>query len=133
MKRLSIILFMLISTQLYAPRGLAEISIIETTSINPYEKIWSAVKWVETQDRDMINYQEGAFGRGQIRQCKLDEYNQKTVNHYTLQDCMKEPVSRKVFMWHMMEYNDTDLAIRRWNGSGPATYEYLRKVREQYD
>ena len=89
-----------------------------------------AVKAVElgSLPGSTINYTEGAYGPGQIRQCKLDDYNLATGSCYTLDDCLKEPVARKIFIWHMLKYNDIDLGIRRWNGSGPATYKYLEKV-----
>jgi hypothetical protein len=124
-----LLLFLLISTALFAPGPGGSICLLAQEPIRPYEKIWAAVKWVETRDRDTINYQEGAYGRGQIRQCKLDEYNGATGKHYKLRDMLKEKNSKEVFMWHMMQYNDIELAVKRWNGSGPMTAVYWKKVR----
>jgi hypothetical protein len=125
---LTIILILSIS-RLFAPCGPA-LFISKTEGINPYLQIWEAVKVIETGSTpDTINYIEGAYGPGQIRQAKLDDYNQAHGTNYTLMDCMNEGLSRKIFCWHCSKFNDIDLAIRRWNGSGPATYEYLKKIK----
>jgi hypothetical protein len=123
------ILTWLLFTTLFAPVSLTVIHLTIPVSIEPYREIYKAVKMVESADRDTINYTEGAYGRAQIRQCKLDEYNKATGSSFVLQDCMKEEVTRQIFMWHMMQYNDIELAIKRWNGSGPATEIYLKKVK----
>ena len=99
--------------------------------IDPYAKIWEAVKWVETRNRDTINYHEQAYGRGQIRRDKLKDYNKANGTKYRLTDCMNEKTSKKIFYWHMRQYDDKMLAVRRWNGSGPKSYEYLNKVKKR--
>jgi len=99
--------------------------------INPFLLVWEAVKFVETRNNpDTINYTEMAYGPGQIRQEKLDDFNLANGTNFTLIDCLDEKISKRIFMWHCMRYNECDLAIRRWNGSGPETYKYLEKVNE---
>jgi hypothetical protein len=135
MKKLFMILLFVVPAffmpvELLAPAAGKFITIVQSSAIRPYDNIARAVRWWETRDRDTINYEEGAHGRYQIRQCKLDEYNKATGNHYRLQDCMEEKVSSRIFFWHMMQYNDTDTAIKRWNGSGPLTVIYLRNIKQ---
>jgi hypothetical protein len=122
-------------TGLLAPSGINALCIIEPEVLNPYLPVWTGVKYVEIGNLpdSTINYDEDAYGPGQIRQAKLEDFNLATGKSYTLKDCLKEHVAREIFMWHCMQHIDIDLAIRCWNGSGPATYEYLKKVRRQYD
>lgn len=121
-------LMVLISVRLFAPGGPA-IFIPEAEGINPYLQVWTAVKFVETGVHPAtINYMEQAYGPGQIRQAKLDDYNLAHGTDFTLMECLEEGLSLKIFSWHCNQYNDIDLAIRRWNGSGPATFDYLKKV-----
>jgi hypothetical protein len=134
-KALIIIMFLTASADLFAP-GWTELPIGAGMAINPYIPVWKAVKWVELQGKPdtTINRDEWAYGPGQIRQAKLDDFNKaralrlRSVPEYTLQDCLHESVAREIFMWHCMQYNDTELAVKRWNGSGPRAEEYLKKV-----
>lgn len=129
-KYFPILLLIILQSGVYAPAGKVYFYINAGQAINPYQDVWTAVKTVEIGSfpDSTINHDEGAYGPGQIRQCKLDDYNLATGSCYTLDDCLREPVARNIFMWHMMHYNNIDLGIRRWNGSGPETYEYLKKV-----
>lgn len=131
MKSLLIILFLSISIQLFAPSAVRTLPIFMPEEINVYLQTWKAVKFVEIGllPDTTINDEEWAYGPGQIRQPKLDDFNLATGKNYTLRDCLKEPIAKEVFIWHCTQYNDIDLAIRRWNGSGPATYKYLEKVK----
>ncbi len=96
---------MIISAQLYAPAGYPCFYIPPGEDINPYLDTWKAVKAVEigSLPDTTINYTEGAYGPGQIRQAKLKDYNTATGDSLTLRDCLAEPVARRVFMWHMMQ------------------------------
>jgi hypothetical protein len=130
-KFILILLLNILSIALFAPVS-GTIIIFSPKIINPFIRVWQAVKIVETGNNpDTINYHEHAYGPGQIHQEKLDDYNLANGTSYTLMDCLNEGISRKIFLWHCSKYNDTDLAIRRWNGSGPATFEYLAKVKIQ--
>jgi hypothetical protein len=123
----SLLLCLLFST-LFAPEA-SRLTVVEHQPLNPYTEVYRAVKLVESGDREVINYNEGAYGRAQIRQCKLDEYNEATGSSFVLWDCMSDIVTERIFMWHMMQYNDIEIGIRRWNGSGPMTEIYLDKVK----
>ena len=101
----------------------------EAEGYNPYLSVWEAVKFHESRNNCFrINWEEMAYGPGQIRQCKLDEYNNANGTHYTLQDCFVEEISREIFMWHCMKYNSIETAVKRWNGSGPATEIYWNTI-----
>ncbi len=130
MKTIILILLIILYADLFAP-GRGELLIGAGEGINPWIPAWKAVKCVELQGKPdtTINRDEWAYGPGQIRQAKLDDFNQATRKNYTLQDCLREPVAREIFMWHCCQYRDIDTAIMRWNGSGPMAEEYLKNVK----
>ena len=105
---------------------------IETAKpIKPVHLLWEAVKMVESANiHSIINKSEGAYGCGQIRQVKLNEYNKATGSAIKLKDCLNEEISRKIFFWHCSKYSSLELAAKRWNGSGPATERYWNKVKK---
>ena len=126
-------ILMLFSLSLKAPSDKRAV-IIQPEAIQPYEALSKAVDIVETNcnpfavgDKHMESW---SYGIKQIRQIKLDWYNDRTGSNYTLKDCFDVSVSNEIFMYHMMQYNDTGYAIRKWNGSGIKTYAYLNKVKK---
>lgn len=107
------------------------IYLTELEAIKPYEAIIRAVTIVESAgDTYALNKREGAYGSLQIRQIKLDWYYNKTGICYKLTDCFKESVSREIFIYHMSQYSDIEEGIKKWNGSGKKTIEYLIKVKK---
>lgn len=130
MKSIFLLLILaLLCAKLYAP-GDGAIPLREPAEINPYGDIWEAVCWVESRhNANAINMAEQAYGIAQIRECKLNDYNKARGSDHVITDCYCPELSRKIFMWHCAQYDNQDEAVRRWNGSGPATYEYLAKVR----
>jgi hypothetical protein len=126
------IFLIVISTILYAPGSPSLFITEEARPINPILMYWMAVRIVESNNRcDTINRSEDAYGCGQIRQPKLDDYNLATGDSLFLADCLEEPPSRKVFVWHCLRYHSIETAVKRWNGSGPATEIYWKKVTKQ--
>lgn len=101
-------------------------------AIRPYEAIWNAVRFIEIGEmpNETINYEEQAYGPGQIRQIKLDWYYNRTGIRHSLRDCFSEEVSKSIFFYHMMQYPNIDRGIKAWNGSGPKTEIYLSKVKK---
>lgn len=130
MKSLYLLLILTaLSAKLYAP-GDRAILLERPAVINPFTDHWDAVCWIESRyDPLVINPAEQAYGISQIRQCKLDDYNLAHGTSFKLTDCLDPVFSRKVFMWHCCQYPDPDEAVRRWNGSGPDSYDYLDNVR----
>lgn len=133
-KKLIVILLLWIPVQLLAPAERC-LTIIQTEAINPYIPYWNAVGYVESRfDPYAINKEDpngGSHGIVQIGQEKLDEYNTANGTHYTLQDCYDIEISRKIFMWHMMQFNDIEIAVKRWNGSGPKTLDYWELIQNR--
>jgi hypothetical protein len=129
-KTVIMVIFLTICLNLFAP-GAPSLFIEREKPLSPVCEVWFAVKMVESYGiESIINHKEGAYGCGQIRQVKLNEYNKATGEHITLQDCLSEKVSKKIFLWHCSRYSDLELAVKRWNGSGPATVKYWNKVKK---
>lgn len=124
-----IIILLICSLTLLAP-GNQTIIIAAGQSINPYEKLWEAVKIVESRNNPLaFNRHEGAYGVAQIRQVKLNEYYKYTGHRIKLRECFSEEVSKDIFMWHCMKHQDIETSARRWNGSGPMTTKYWNNIK----
>lgn len=132
MKRYLLVLTLVLHINLYAP-GSHVLMLIEGSAINPYESLFNATSIVESSKNALaINVEEQAFGLLQVRQCKLDEFNRATGREYTLRDCFDPEISREIFMWHCSAHGPYDIktASKRWNGSGPLTERYWRKIKK---
>lgn len=134
MKKLIILLGMLlIGNKLLAP-VVDEVKLFVFAPTQPYEKLWEAVCFVESSFNPLaVNESEGAYGISQIRQIKLDWYEKQTGIRYTLQDCFDKEISKSIFLYHMDCYDDPEISIRKWNGSGPQTDIYWRKIQKYLD
>lgn len=128
MKYIISILLMFIALKLSAPN--VNTMYIEHSEglTDPFVVLWDWVSWVEARQQDIISKTEPAYGRGQITKAKLREFNAATGKHYTLKDCLKEPISREIFLWHCKSYKSFEWAAKRWNGSGKAIIKYWNKV-----
>jgi len=109
------------------------IAILEATPIRPYDAIFKAVCRIESNnnpfavgDKHLKGY---SYGIAQIRQIKLDDYFRLTGIRYTTDDMFDVVKAKEVFVHHMMQYNDVDYAVKRWNGKGVTTLAYLEKVK----
>lgn len=133
MKR-SLILFLFFCLPLLAAEPDFRVYIIAPEPINIYLITWEAVKQVESKGDDFaVNEKEQAYGAGQIRQCKLIDYNRANNAVLNLQDCFDEAVSRKVWLWHCSQYSDLETICRTWNGgpdgmSKESTVEYWNLI-----
>jgi hypothetical protein len=110
------------------------LNIIESKPINPFEKIWTAVCDVESEfDSLAYNPLEEATGIAQIRPCKLFDYNYSTGANYALNDCYSPQISKQIFMYFADQIGpyELDKIVMRWNGSGPMTLDYLKRVKEK--
>ena len=134
MKMLAILsILMLFTLSLKAPSDSRAV-IIQPEAIQPYEAIWNAVCKVESNNDPFVigdkHLRQYSYGVAQIRQIRLDDYYDRTGIQYTPKEMFDPVKSKEVFMYFMMQYNDTDLAVRRWNGAGYRTYAYLNKVKK---
>lgn len=103
----------------------------ESQPINPYQSMIYAIGMVECSlDTLAYNPEENAVGYFQIRPIRLQDYNNRTGSNYTLQDMYDYHKAEKVFLYYAKLLKDPDLIIRKWNGSGPKSYEYLNKVKK---
>lgn len=78
-----------------------------------------------------VNKIEQAYGYFQIRQVRLDDYYERTGIKYTLGDMLNYQKAERVFLHYAIEigYRDPGKIARDWNGSGPKTWEYWKKVK----
>lgn len=102
--------------------------------ISPFEPLMHAIGIVETMGNTLaFNELEGAAGIFQIRQVRIDEYNRQTRGSFRLSDMFEYENSRKVFLHFASQigpYNFEKIA-KSWNGSGPMTEFYWRRIRSQ--
>lgn len=139
MKTILIILFLFISFRLYAPVNEGML-IFKSDGINPFEQIWKAICQVESSNNPLAYHLEknghASIGIAQIQQSRVDHYNYKTNNHYTLDDMYDTTISRNIFMWYACyigPYNIEKIA-REWNGGTKgmkkrSTIKYWNKVK----
>lgn len=134
MRKIFAITFSFLSINLFAPDDNSVI-IPVPLEINPWLDLWNATCIVESENNpSKINFQEGAYGIVQIRQCKLDDFNKTTSKDYRISTVLSESVSREIFLHHCSECNSKEEAARKWNGgpkgmSKPQTKDYWEKIR----
>jgi hypothetical protein len=134
MKRLILTLVLLSLWKMLLAPTYPVVYIPYAEAIRPYEKIWQAVCFIESSDNPLAyNKIENAVGIAQIRQCRIDDYNKRTGKSLRLIEMYEPALSKQVFMFYCGLFGpyNTDLIIRKWNGTGKKTYEYLAKVKER--
>jgi len=83
-------------------------------------------------DTTAYNELEMAAGFFQIRPIRVEDYNRRTGNRYTLDDMFSYEISEKIFLYFATQigpYNIEKIA-RDWNGSGAKTTEYWERIKE---
>ncbi len=100
--------------------------------IEPFRHLINAIGLVESL-RDTLAYNpvEKATGFFQIRPIRLNDYNKRTGNTFALKDMFNYKISEKIFLYYASEIgpNDFEKIARNWNGSGPHTTFYWRRVK----
>jgi hypothetical protein len=133
MKRtLIMFLFVFCSLISFAPAHM-EFYIPEGTAIqkleNNYDDLIEAISKYESNNNDsIVNPKEQAYGRLQIRQCRIDHYNRLTGKNYTLKDMFDFSKAREVFLY-FAEGKTFESAAKSWNGSGPMTISYWECIK----
>lgn len=131
MKTILILFLFLLSTHSKTPDA-PVLYIQESEGINPYTKIWNVVCYVESKNNPFaVNSNDpngGSFGIAQIGRLKIAEFNKANGTNYTPMDCFNVDLSKRVFIWHCMNYHNIEAAVKAWNGSGKATLEYWQKI-----
>lgn len=108
-------------------------TIVYPDPVEPYKKLIHAIGMVETMhDTLSFNPVEQAVGYFQIRPIRLQDYNRRTGNKYALKDMYDYKISEKIFLYYADQigpYNFEKIA-KNWNGSGPRTYYYWKRVKK---
>ena len=134
-----ILVLSLFCVNLYAPpspdRPTKEQSYQFTILTNPQFRIYypliKAIVYVESRGNDSaFNELEGAKGAFQIREIRLNHYNRLTGKNYQHDEMFDYYKSLEVFLF-FAEGKTFKKAAKSWNGSGPMTVEYWRKVNNQ--
>lgn len=126
----TMICFILLTLTLEASPPAKQMFIIEQAPVvNRYDLLIQAVTTIESQNGKYIyNPKENAVGWFQIRQCRVDHYNELTGNSYSLEDCYDYDLSKEIFLY-FARGKDFETASRNWNGSGEMTTKYWNKVK----
>lgn len=112
------------------------LTIFETPPIRPYSALMSAIGMYETMGNPLaFNVLENAAGIFQIRQVRVDDYNNRTGSNYALTDMFDYKVSEKVFIYfaELAGPYSFERIAKGWNGSGPRTDYYWAKIKTLLD
>jgi hypothetical protein len=133
MKKLFLIVFLMSFTiRVIAPNP-KSLLIIEPPPIEPYRQLIYAVGMVEGMgDTTAYNEREMAAGYFQIRPIRLEDFNNRTGNQYTMDDMFNYEISEKVFLYFASQIGPYDIEkiAKNWNGSGAKTIEYWKRIKE---
>jgi len=106
-------------------------AIVKTEAIKPFKPLIFAIGSVEC-DFDTLAYNsvEQATGYFQIRPIRVNYYNKRTGNNYTLNEMYDYDKAEKVFLYYASRIGpyDQERIIRNWNGKWSLTDEYYAKV-----
>ena len=135
---LVMLFFSFISLTSFAPStniiSIPKFESIKAPVSNSYEPLIEAIfRWETRGMPDSLAYKahnkaEGAFGGLQIRQCRIEHYNQLTGKNYTLTDMYDFNKSKEVFLY-FAQGKTYEHAAKDWNGSGPLTIKYWEAVK----
>jgi len=111
-----------------------ELYIPKSEPINIYDNLIKAIITVESNNgKYLYNEFEGAVGYFQIRQCRIDDYNNATGLNHALNDCYDYELSRKVFLYYT-KGRSFETISRAWcsgeHGTKRASQDYWNKVKK---
>jgi len=114
-----------VSTSLYIP---SDKVIIDPNWVK-YEPLADAVYHYESNCNPLAyNPLERAVGGFQIRQVRVNDYNQLTGCSYKLEDFYDYNLSKNMFIFYA-QGKSFEMAAKNWNGSGPKTIDYWKNVK----
>jgi len=123
----------LFSLTLKAPSE-RDLVIVKTEAIKPYEDLWNAVCQVESSGNPFAvgdrHLKEKSYGISQIRKIRLDDYYKRTGIRYYEKDMFDPVKSKEVFLYYCYG-SDLEPLAKSWNGSGPKTIEYWKRIKTQ--
>jgi len=124
-------LFILCGLRSVAPDSNTMI-VFQPKPIQPFNGLMYAIGMVETMGNvSSYNEIENAVGKFQIRQVRIDDYNRRTGSKYVLEDMFDSRLSEKVFLYFASQigpYHFEKIA-KNWNGSGPKTDFYWKRIK----
>jgi len=134
LKKIILVIFFILSfvLRVSAPNT-RSLVITSSDPINPYKKLIMAIGIVETKcDTLAYNPIEKAAGIFQIRPIRLEDYNRRTGNNYSMKDLFRYDVSKKIFLYYADQIgpHDFEKIARRWNGSGKMTINYWNRIKK---
>ena len=131
MKVMLSIILILVSMRAYSP-AYPQLYIAQSEGIDPFQPLRFAIGMVECSlDTLAYNPVEKAAGYFQIRPIRLNDYYARTGIRYSTRDMFDYEKAEEVFMYYATKIGPYDFCriAREWNGSGPKTWEYWKKVR----
>ena len=62
----------------------------------------------------------------------MKDYNRRTGSKYKMKDLFNYEISEKIFLYYAEQIgpHDFEKISRKWNGSGPRTIHYWKKVKK---
>lgn len=131
MKAILFVVLLLISIKLIAPTS-KEIIIMAEKAISELDLLWKAVCYIESgfNAKTWIIDINGlpSVGIACIQQSRVDHYNRLTGKNYMLEDCLNTDISKEIF-FYFAHGKTIEQAARAWNGSGPLTDKYWKKIK----
>ncbi len=133
MKSLLLIGFLLISIRAAGP-DLNVLFLNRSEPVYAFDRLIDAIVKVECGGNfNAYNVAEEATGPFQIRPIRLSDYNKRTGERYILRDCYDFEISKKIFLYYanLTGYPHYEKIAKDWNGSGPMTIDYWKKVKSK--
>jgi len=112
--------------------GMKSFIIFDPPPVKPYKQLIYAIGFVETMNNTLAyNRIEQAAGIFQIRPIRLEDYNRRTGNTYTMRDLFDYEISERIFLYFADQIGpyDFEQIARRWNGSGHMTTYYWNRIK----
>jgi len=134
MKRLLLILCIAFYGDLAVCPPTNTLTIATKPPIKPYEALWEATTFIESSNNpNALNRLEMAYGIVQIRKIRIDDYNKRTGQRYSLQDCYNPKISKEIWLYYATKfhYSQSEGIAKAWNGSGKKNKEYWAKIKKQ--
>jgi hypothetical protein len=132
MKKMILTLIITFIFKLLPAPGVAELIVFKDEAIAPYEKLWSAICKVESNNNPLAyNSHEKAVGIAQVRLCRLKHYNRLTGERMPLK-AMYDPLKAKQVFMYFTDGRDYETISRAWcsgeRGTKRASESYWRKI-----
>jgi len=98
------------------------ITIPVKVALTPFKIVCRAIAKVETNNDSTAigdkKLKQHSYGKYQIRQSRLDDFNKKTGKHYAIKDMFDNKKAEEVFYFYYTT-SDMEVIARSWNG-GPS-------------